>query len=317
MKTLPHAQTAVGIFHARSRPRPLQWIAAAIMGGLAAAVVVSLATNPAYQWDVVATYFWSDKVISGLGLTLLLSALAMTIGILLGIVIAVMRRSRNKLLSIIGTAYVALFRGTPLLVQLILWFNLAALYPVIRLGIPFGPSVSSWDTNQLITPILAAVLALGLNEAAYMSEIVRGGIESVDEGQPEAATALGMSGRKTFMRIVLPQALRVIIPPTGNQVIGMLKMTSIVSVIGTSELLYSVQTIYTRTYQVIPLLIVASIWYFIMTTILTYLQGLLERRISGKATKTRKTRAISMNRLKMRKTPAISMSHLKTRRAKP
>jgi len=171
-----------------------------------------------------------------------------------------------------------LFRGTPLLVQLLFWNFLAALYPRLSLGVPFGPQLVTVNTNSLITTTTAAVLGLGLNEGAYMAEIVRGGIASVDHGQTEAALALGMHRLQTLRRIVLPQALRCIIPPTGNEVVAMLKTTSIGSVIAATELLSAAQLIYARTYQTIPLLIVASIWYLAITSAFTLGQSWLERR---------------------------------------
>ncbi|HLX21431.1 MAG TPA: amino acid ABC transporter permease, partial [Gaiellaceae bacterium] len=169
------------------------------------------------------------------------------------------------------------FRGTPVLVQILFWFNLALLFPKIALGIPFGPTFYHHSVNSLITPYNAAILALGLNEAAYMAEIVRAGILSVDEGQSEAAAAVGMTRSQTMRRIVLPQAMRVVVPPTGNETISMLKTSSLVSVIALADLLYSAQIIYARTYQTIQLLLVASIWYLICTTVLSIGQYYVER----------------------------------------
>ena len=175
--------------------------------------------------------------------------------------------------------------------QLIFWYNIAALYPVIAFGLPFGgPSLVLGSANVLITPLGAALLGLSLNEAAYMAEIIRGGIGSVDKGQYDAARALGMNGGKLMRRVILPQAMRVVLPPTGNQVISMLKGTSLVSVLAISDLLYSAQIIYSNNYQTIPLLIVASLWYLLMTTILSFFQNKLERRYgrgfdSGTATR--------------------------------
>jgi polar amino acid transport system permease protein len=193
-------------------------------------------------------------------------------------VLAVMRLSRNPLVSSASTLYVWFFRGTPVLVQLIFWFNLASLFPEIKLGIPFGgPALTEWETNALITPFLAALLGLGLNEGAYMAEIVRGGILGIDEGQTQASKALGFTQRQTMRRIVIPQAMRIIIPPTGNQTIGMLKYTSLASVVAVAELLQSAQAIYNRTFETIPLLIVASLWYLILTTVLSIGQHYIER----------------------------------------
>ncbi len=266
--------TAVPVRH------PWRWVAIFVVLMLAAMLVSTIVTNPNFEWDVVGKYFTSETILQGLWMTLLLTVLVMVLGILLGILLAVMRLSPNPVLSGASGLYIWFFRGTPVLVQLLVWFNLAALFPRISVGIPFGPEFMVLDANALITPFVAALLGLGLNEAAYMAEIVRAGIHSVDEGQTEAAQALGMRRSLTMRRIVLPQAMRVIIPPTGNEVISMLKTTSLVSVISLADLLYSSQIISSRTFQIIPLLILASIWYLIVTTILTMIQSRIERRYS-------------------------------------
>ena len=235
--------------------------------------------NQRYHWDVVASYLFAPQILAGAGLTILLTVVSMTAGIALGTILAVMRLSANPILSTISRGYIWFFRGTPLLVQLIFWYNIAALYPVIAFGLPFGgPSLVLGSANVLISPLAAALLGLALNEAAYMAEIIRGGIGSVDKGQYDAARALGMDGGKLMRRVILPQAMRVVLPPTGNQVISMLKGTSLVSVLAISDLLYSAQIIYATNYQTIPLLIVASLWYLLMTTILSFFQTKLERR---------------------------------------
>jgi polar amino acid transport system permease protein len=202
-------------------------------------------------------------------------------------VFAVMRLSPNPLVSGASWLYIWFFRGTPLLVQLLFWGFIAALYPTIDLGVPFGPSFIHANANSVITPFVAALLGFGLNEGAYMAEIVRAGIISVEEGQTEAAQSLGMTRLQTMRRIVLPQAMRVIIPPTGNETISMLKTTSLVSAIALAppELLGAAETIYDRTYQVIPLLIVASLWYLTATTVLTIGQFYLERYFGRGATR--------------------------------
>ncbi|WP_053226083.1 amino acid ABC transporter permease [Solirubrobacter soli] len=252
--------------------RPGRWIAAVAVALVAAAVVRSVATNPRFEWDVVGDMLFSDRILRGLALTLELTAIAMVAGVALGIVVAVARMSPNKLLAGAGGFYVWLFRGTPVLVQLLFWNFIAALYPTIEIG-PIHA-----DANTLITPFMAAVLGLALNEAAYMAEIVRAGIVSVPDGQTEAASALGMSRVQTLRRIVLPQAMRVIVPPTGNETISMLKTTSLVSVIASSDLLYSAQLIYSQSFEQIPLLIVVCIWYLAITTLLSLGQAALERR---------------------------------------
>ena len=260
--------------------RPGRWVAAAVVLLLLAWMVYVVFANPNFQWPVVWKYLFSKDILDGVKLTIELTVYAMSIGVSLGLVAALMRLSDNKLLSTAATAYIVAFRGTPALVQLIFWFNLAALFPRITLGIPFlAPAWLSIDANALITPVVAATLGLGLCEGAYMSEIVRAGILSVDPGQREAAAALGLTRAQTMRRIVLPQALRVIVPPTGNQIIGMLKLTSLASVISVTELLAAAGLIYTRTYETIPLLIVASIWYIVLTGVLTLVQRFIERHL--------------------------------------
>ncbi|MGW6172263.1 amino acid ABC transporter permease [Arthrobacter sp. NPDC055138] len=254
-------------------------IGAVVIALFGAWLVFQLGTNQGFEWDVVAQYIFSPTILHGAWITILLTVLTMVFGTVLGIILAIMRLSRNPVLEITSTGFVWFFRSTPALVQLIFWFNLASLFPEFALGIPFGgPKFVEFDTNVVITSFTAALLGLGLNEAAYMAEIVRGGILSVDPGQREAALALGMKPRRTFMRVVLPQAMRAIIPPTGNQVIGMLKYTSLASVVALGELLSAAQDIYNRTFQIIPLLIVASIWYLVMTTVLSMIQSRIERR---------------------------------------
>jgi len=256
---------------------PGRWVAAAVVLVLVAMLVNTLVTNPRFGWNIIGQYFLSSRVLTGLGYTILLTVVAMAIGIVLGVLLAVMRLSVNPLLSGASWVYIWFFRGTPVLVQLLFWFNLAFLYPRISLGVPFGPAFVHGNANSLITALAAAILGLGLNEGAYMAEIVRAGILSVDHGQIEAAQAVGMSRALTMRRIILPQAMRVIIPPTGNETISMLKTSSLASVITVTELLYAVQLIYSVNFQTIPLLIVASIWYLIMTSVLTIGQYYVER----------------------------------------
>jgi polar amino acid transport system permease protein len=257
---------------------PGRWLAGAIIVLVAAAIIRSVVTNPRFGWDVVGQYLFSSRILSGLVVTLELTAIAMTAGIALGILLAVMRLSPNWIVSGASSFYIWLFRGTPVLVQLLFWSFIAALYPRLELGVPFGPTLLDADATVLITPFTAAVLGLGLNEGAYMAEIVRAGILSVDEGQTEAAHALGMTRLQAVRRIVLPQAMRVIIPPTGNETISMLKTTSLVSVIAFQELLYSAQLIYAVNFKQIPLLIAVSAWYLVVTTVLSIGQHFLERR---------------------------------------
>ncbi len=260
--------------------RPGRWVAFALALFLAAWFGHLLVTNPNFQWPVVGKYLFDRNILRGVLLTIELTVSAMCIGIALGIAFALMRLSDNPLLSLFAQTYIVCFRGTPALVQLIFWFNLAALFPVITLGIPFfGPDFMTVNANALITPFVAANLGLGLCEGAYMAEIVRSGILSVDPGQREAAAAVGMTRAQTMRKVVLPQAQRVIVPPTGNQVIGMLKYTSLASVISVTELLASAELVYTRTFETIPLLIVVSLWYLALTTLLTAGQRLIEQHV--------------------------------------
>src|ERR671936_177133 len=256
---------------------PGRWVVTSIVIFLAVALANSMASNKRFEWGIVGHWFTSSRILHGLVLTIELTVTAMAIGIALGILLAVMRLSPNPLVSGASWLYIWLFRGTPVLVQILLWYNIAALYPRFSLGIPFGPTFAHFTASSVITPFVAGMLALGLNEGAYMAEIVRAGIISVPEGQTHAAQSLGMTRLLTMRRIVLPQAMRVIVPPTGNETISMLKTTSLVSVIAVTELLYSVQLIYAVNYRTIPLLLVASIWYLIVTTVLSIGQYYLER----------------------------------------
>jgi polar amino acid transport system permease protein len=257
--------------------RPGRWIAAAVVLVVAASLVRSVVTTSGFQWSVVGEYLFDHRILEGLVVTIELTVIAMAIGILLGVILAVMRLSPNPLISRASWLYIFAFRGTPVLVQLLFWYNIAALYPKLSLGVPFGPAFVHPDANTLITAFRAGVLGLGLNEGAYMAEIVRAGIISVDDGQTDAAQSLGMTRVQTLRRIVLPQAMRVIIPPTGNETISMLKTTSLASVITVTELLYAAQLIYSVNFKPIPLLITVSIWYLVCTSVLYVGQHYLER----------------------------------------
>ncbi|ASV87991.1 amino ABC transporter, permease, 3-TM region, His/Glu/Gln/Arg/opine family domain protein (plasmid) [Ochrobactrum quorumnocens] len=252
-------------------------IAATLLIILILYCVQKIAANPNFGWSVVGEYLFDSRILWGLSLTLWLTVVTMVIGVVLGTIFAIMAMSNNVVISKVASAYIWFFRGTPVLVQLIFWYNLGALFPEMSIGLPFTSWWISVSTNSLISPVTAAVLGLGLNEGAYMSEIIRSGLMSVEPGQKQAAKSLGMTNSKTLWRIILPQAMPVIIPPTGNQTIGMLKTSSLVSVISLADLLYSAQTIYSRNFQTIPLLIVACIWYLAATTILSALQVRIER----------------------------------------
>jgi polar amino acid transport system permease protein len=254
-----------------------RWLASVLLLLIGARFAWIVATNPNFEWPVVARWFTAGAIVRGLSVTLGLTAIAMVIGIALGLLLAVARLSSSRLLRSGSGLYIWFFRGTPLLVQLLFWYNLSTLFPVVAVGIPFGPDLAVWNTNDLITPVTAAIAGLGLNEAAYMAEVIRGGLLSVPRGQSETAMAFGMTHARALRRIILPQAMRAIIPPTGNQLISMIKATSLVSVIAMADLLYSVQAVYNRTFEVIPLLMVAVIWYLFITSILNVGQAAIER----------------------------------------
>jgi polar amino acid transport system permease protein len=254
-----------------------RWLLWSLVLVVAANFTWSVARNENFGWPVVAQWFTAPSILRGLSVTLGLTVVAMIIGIALGLLLAIARMSNDRLFSTASGLFIWFFRGTPLLVQLIFWYNLSTLYPHISIGIPFGPTLVSWTTNDVITPMTAAIAGLSLNEAAYMAEIIRGGLLSVDKGQVEATDAFGMTHARALRRIIIPQAMRAIVPPTGNQLISMIKATSLVSVIAMADLLYSVQAVYNRTFEVIPMLMVAVIWYLFITSILNVGQGFIER----------------------------------------
>lgn len=283
-QTDPGAIKAVPVRH------PGRWITAAVISVLTAMLIHSLVFSTVdtrgvkgqerWQWGIVGHYLFDHRVTHGVEITLLLTVTSMAIGIGLGTLLAVMRLSKNPIVSAASALYIWFFRGTPVLVQIFFWFFISYLYPTLSIGVPFGPSFATIHTTTAIGKLTAGILALGLNEAAYMAEIVRAGILSVDEGQTEAASALGMSRTLIMRRIVLPQAMRVIVPPTGNETISMLKTTALVSVISGTELLQAVSNIYANNYETVPLLLVASIWYLFMTSVLSVGQYFLERRFA-------------------------------------
>jgi polar amino acid transport system permease protein len=285
---------------------PGRWATTVVMLLLAAMFVHDVVTNPRWQWRVVASYFWAPPIVSGAERTLELTAIVMLLGVVLGVVLAVMRLSPNPILSGAAWIYIWFFRGTPVLVQILFWYSIAALLPVISLGVPFGPEFVHLNANTVVTPLVAALLGLGLNEGAYYAEIVRAGIISVDHGQFEAAQSLGMRRTTLMRRIVLPQAMRVIVPPTGNETISMLKTSALASVATYPELLYQTQNIQARTYQVIPLFVMASLWYLLMTTVLTIGQFYVERyyaRGSSYALPLTPLQKIRRNLTTLRRTP--------------
>lgn len=256
------------------RRRPGRWVATAMVLLLLALVVRAFWLGR-IEWAVVGQYLAAPTILAGLVNTLVMTACAMTLGLVLGVVAAMGTLSPNPVMVGVARFYIWFFRGTPLLLQLLLWFNLALVFP--RLGLP-----GIWEvrTVDVITPFVATLLGLGINQGAYTAEVVRAGILSVDRGQAEAAQAVGMTRRGAMLRIVLPQALRVIVPPVGNEVVSMVKLTSVASVIQFSEILRNAQTIYYANARVIELLIVAAAWYLAAVTVLSLLQALLERRLA-------------------------------------
>jgi polar amino acid transport system permease protein len=254
------------------RRHPGRWVTVVIIAIILLAIIKWAAGNPNFQWDRVGHYLFAGRILSGMVNTLVLTVISQAIGIVLGIVLAVMRMSDNRIISGFAFAYSWFFRGIPLLVLLLFIYFGSAIAPSIPLGFV------TLNTNDVISsPFVAAIIGLSLNEGAYMSEIVRSGLLSVPPGQSEAAAAIGMSRLQTMVRIVLPQAMRIIIPPTGNDTIGMLKNTALVIMIGYPELMTTVSAIYSQNYQNIPLLVVACFWYLLLTTVLSIGQYFVER----------------------------------------
>jgi polar amino acid transport system permease protein len=262
--------------------QPGRWIGGAALLLFSAGFIRLLVTNENMQWNVVAAYLFSPEILAGMGRTLILTFLSMIFGLAIGVVLAIMRLSKNPVFQAASWLWIWFFRGVPPLVQLVFWYNLALLIPDISVGIPFGPVLWSASTNLLITPFSAALLGLSLTESAYAAEMVRAGIQAISVGQTEAAATLGMTRGQILRRIVLPQALRILIPPIGNDTISMLKFTSLVSVLALPDLLYSAQMIYSRTYQTIPLLIVATLWYLVLSTTLTLVEHYIEYRLNDR-----------------------------------
>ncbi|MFB7762958.1 MULTISPECIES: amino acid ABC transporter permease [Streptomyces] len=260
----PEAITAVPVRHWG------RWISAVLVLTVLGLIVWAFA-NAKINWGVVGDYLTYDRIMEGALNTLWITVCAMVLGLVLGMLLAVMRLSDNPVLSSVAYAYIWFFRGTPVLVQLMLWYNLSYIFDTLNLGFYKN------EMNDVMTPFLAALLGLGLNEAAYMAEIARAGIKSVDGGQTEAAQALGMNGAKTMRRIVLPQAMRVIIPPSGNEFINMLKTSSLASVIYFEELFRAGNTISSRNLAVMEMMMVVSVWYLLLTTVFSIGQYYLER----------------------------------------
>ncbi|MGI9823728.1 amino acid ABC transporter permease [Agromyces sp. Marseille-Q5079] len=257
-----------------------RWIASAVVVFIVLQLLWSLASNPKWEWDVFAEYFFAPSVVNGLVLTLWLTVVAGVAGFVLGAVLAVFRLSKSPLLNAAAWWYVWFFRSVPLVVQILVWYNLGYLYPTIGLGTPFTTDfwIVEYPTTIMISAFAAAAIGLSLHQAAYSAEIIRAGILSVDQGQLEAAGALGLPRRIRFFRITLPQAARAIVPNAFNEIIGLVKGTSVVFIVALPELFYTVQVIYNRNTRVIPLLLVAVVWYALITTILSIAQFYVERR---------------------------------------
>ncbi len=261
-----------------ARPLPLRhpsyWITAVVVGVLFLLAVYVLGTNESAKWDVFARYLFSPQILQGLWVTIQLSVISQILALVIGCVLALLRESKNPTLRLLVRAYVGFFRGLPLLVLLLLIFNAALFIPTIGFG------AWSWDTNDIITGFSAAIIGLSLHEGAFMTEVIRAGFLSVPKGQREAAQSIGMKPGTTMRTIVLPQAIRIIIPPTGNQFISLLKASSLVAVIGGGDLLTRAQQLYGSNFQVIPILFVVSFWYLVLVTLATIGQHFLEKRFS-------------------------------------
>ncbi len=261
-------------------------LAAVVIVALLALFVYGAATNDNYEWATYRKYLFDQRISEGAWVTIQVTFWSMLFGIVLGVILAVMRLTPNPVLQSVSWLYLWIFRGTPVYVQLVFWGLFTTLYPHMALGVPFGPQLVHVDVQSVDAAFFFACLGLALNEAAYMAEIVRAGISSVGEGQAEAATALGMSWGLTMRRIVLPQAMRVIIPPTGNELISMLKTTSLVVAVPLSTDLYNQQNqISGVIFRPIPLLLVAATWYLAITSVLMVGQYFLEKRFSRGASR--------------------------------
>ncbi|NDL61477.1 amino acid ABC transporter permease [Acerihabitans arboris] len=262
-----------------------RWVSAFFVLILLCAAIHSMMSNPRFEWQTIVGSFTEASILRGVLMTLQLTVISVLFGFAFGTVLALMRLSSNPVLVAVSWAYTWFFRGVPMLVQLFLWYNIAALYPKISLSLPGVGALWSADANTLISPFSAAVIALVMHQSAYAAEIVRAGIQSVGHGQLEAARALGYRPAQIFRHTILPQAMRAILPPAGNEIIGQLKTTAVVSVIALQDVLFSAQIIYQRTYQVIPLLLVATLWYLLMTSVLSVGQYYVERYFSRSVTR--------------------------------
>lgn len=280
--------------HAVPLRHPWRWVVAAVIIVLVVLFVYGAATNPAYGWSTYREYLFNERVLLGVFNTLQLTVYSMVIGVVLGVALTIMRLSSNPVMSAVSWVFLWIFRGTPVYVQLAFWGLFPTIYRNLQLGVPFGPSLLEIDLQAFSYPFILAVVGLALNEAAYMAEIIRAGITSVPEGQMEASTALGMSWGMAMRRTVLPQAMRVIIPPTGNELISLLKTTSLVTAVPYAFDLYSISTreIAARIFEPVPLLLVAATWYLAVTSVLMVGQFYLERHFSRGVSRTLTTKQL-------------------------
>lgn len=272
--------SASGAFAVVPLRQPWRKVITSLVVLITAMLCYAVFMNPAFQWPVVWSYMLNPLILRGLWVTIWLTVVVMMIAIIIGTAVALMRRSKSNFLNVVSFGFIWLFRGAPLLVQLILWYNLSLVFKTFSLSLPFVGTIFSVPTNDVMTPIVAAIVALSLHEAGYMAEIIRAGLASVDRGQTEAALSLGMTPSRLLRRIIIPQAMRVVIPPTGNETINLLKTTSLVSFIAVGELLYSAQAIYSRTFETMPLLLVVTIWYLIVVSVMSVGQFYVERNFA-------------------------------------
>jgi polar amino acid transport system permease protein len=260
------------------RRHPGRWLAVVILGMLALQIVQAVAVNPNFHWNVFFEYLFAPQVLRGAGWTLIITVAAMTVAVAVAIALIIMRDSENPILRKLAWGWVWFFRGTPVYTQLLFWGLFSVLFPRLSLSLPFGPEIVGFDSKWVVTPAMAAVLGLGFNESAYLAEIFRAGFKAIDRGQTEAAQAIGMPQARIWIRILLPQAMRMIIPPTGNEAIGMIKLTSLVLAVPfTLDLMFATSAIANRLYLPVPLLMVAGFWYLTITSVLMVGQHYLER----------------------------------------
>lgn len=277
----PDSSSNATVIKAVRLRHPWRNLIAVVIVVVLAAFIWDAALRKPFQWDIYAKYLFDSRISQAALVTLELTVYSMLIAVVLGLLLAVMRLSTNPVFKSIAWFYLWVFRGTPVYVQLVFWGLLSVIYPVLSIGLPFLPPVMTLPTGQALNVFELAIIGLALNEAAYLAEIVRAGILSVDAGQEEAAVALGMSWTQTMWRVVIPQSMRVIIPPTGNEVISMLKTTSLVTAVPFSfDLFARSRDISIETFTPIPLLLVASTWYLAVTSVLMVGQYFLEKRFA-------------------------------------